>query len=384
MQPNILFIGRGLPSGGHVSTCWSIGKALQRSFPCSVSFVSYGAGSAFLRFSGASCLDLPEPISAVFTHRTFPGWELFELQDYLDPVMLEAQPDLVVCDGELYVPTYCKTRGIPCISIASPNYISLDFGPYKQYATLIAQLLNHSTLILGYAARDCEPSPLLDTSLLSMVSPPMKYDRSELVPGRIREKYGFGEQDQVVLVYRGAGNIFTPEFLEESQKIIDIPVNLFLTNLQYRYPHMKLIVVSGSLVDVPVHENIYFESHVDFMELASISSLVIARAGRNVVYEMAYLGVPSILVGIDSQTDLCRNCEIAAQWKIAWPVNSTDLNESTLLNMIERALVAEEAEKIAHNGRVFVPENGVLAAVEKIVEISNTQGLSSRKNGRKI
>lgn len=170
MQPKILFIGRGLPSGGHVSTCWSIGKALQRSFPCSVSFVSYGAGSAFLRFSGASCLDLPEPISAVFTHRTFPGWELFELQDYLDPVMLDLQPDLVVCDGELYVPTYCKTRGIPCISIASPNYISLDFGPYKQYATLIAQLLNHSTLILGYAARDCEPSPLLDKSLHTPIS----------------------------------------------------------------------------------------------------------------------------------------------------------------------------------------------------------------------
>jgi hypothetical protein len=346
-----------------------------------VLFVSYGAGSTFLKFLGAPCVNLPQPAGAVFTHRTFPGWDLFELQDYLGPIMDDFQPDLVVCDGELYVPIYCKMRGTPCISVASPNYISLDFGPYEQYADLIAQLLNISTVVLGYGASDCQPSMLLDASRLVMISPPMKYDRSQLSARSVREKYGFKEEDQIVLVYRGAGNISTPEFLSESKKIIDIPVDLYLEHLQHLYPRMKLVLVSGAPVAIPVHKNIRFESYVDFMELASASSLVIARAGRNVMYEMAYLGVPSILIGIDSKTDLYRNCEIAEQWQIAWTLHATEMNPATLLAMIERAMLPGEAQRISKNGRAFVPENGILGAVDKIVEILETQGLTSKEAG---
>ena len=117
------------------------------------------------------------------------------------------------------------------------------------------------------------------------------------------------------------------------------------------------------------------------MELASASSLVIARAGRNVLYEMAYLGVPSILIGIDSKTDLYRNCEIAEQWQIAWTLHATEMSPATLLAMIERAMLPGEAQRISQNGRAFVPENGILGAVDKIVEILETQSLSSEKAG---
>jgi UDP:flavonoid glycosyltransferase YjiC (YdhE family) len=369
MQAKILFIGRGFPSGGHVSTCWAIGQILKQRLNVSIVYVSYGAGSSFLRFLGADSIELPQPSGAGYTHRTFPGWELFELQDYLSPVLDEFNPNLVVCDGELYVPYFCKLRGIRCVSIASPNYISLDFGPYLQYAGLIADSLNHSSLILGYGARDCVPSALLDPAKLKMGYPPMKYDRTLLDRALVQKKYGYGNEDQLVLIYRGAGDVKTIEFETESQKIVDVPLNVYLEVLQYRYTNMKLLVVSGTPAKIPPHPNIRFASYVDFMELASISSLVIARSGRNVMYEMAYLGVPCILIGIDSQTDLYRNCEIAEQWQIGWVERATEMSEESLLKLVEQAMIPAEVERISQNGRAFVPENGISAAVETIIEI---------------
>lgn len=132
MSKNILFVGRGFPSCGHVSTCWSISRYLAQRSIADIKHLSYGHGAKFLEQFGAELLTVPPPASTIHqTNRTFPGLELFEIRDSFSGIFIKWKPDLIVCDGELYLPLFCNLEKIKCISIVSPNYINLNMPPYS-------------------------------------------------------------------------------------------------------------------------------------------------------------------------------------------------------------------------------------------------------------
>lgn len=321
MRKSVLYFARGR-GRGHALAALSIAERLQALRPdVDIRFVSYGTGAETFRQHGHAVIDLHLPDN--------PG--LFGVESQLPPLFGGPLPSLVVGHEEFDVLPAAKDHGLPTVLLT--DWFLDDPDAWQMQALKHADeilFLDDAQVFTGGTFL----SPEYLRGKVRCVGPvlrPLRYQRSD----RLRARHDAG-------LPKGA--LIVSVFLHPGRRAEDVaPLSALLqTAFQSLEPRPKLLLWDR-------------DSDTEFDRIMAASDLAITKGNRNLVLELAALGVPTLSVshGLNLIDDL-RTASLANNRTLPY----AELNASRLAGLM-REMIA-----LGHSGTVqpLRFDDGVLLA----------------------
>ena len=367
---------------GHVSRCIALAEKLKGK-GAEVVFASYGSGYEMLVKSGNyDVVKLPDikfygnggELDIKYTAKKSIDAPFIFLKSiyYESKIIKSFKPDIVVADSHYSVPITCKVLGIPCIMVT--NELTLDFAElYPEDKTIeylenglkrfITDVSNQCNAILIPDIEDSIHVPPKLKEIVTFTGPFLKKSPDKLEDKiKIREKYGFNENDKIVLVTVG-GSDFGKRLLKliyDAAESIDCD---------------KIIMVTGPQINsdfIPDTDKIIKKKFLEnIMEWMKLSDIVISLAGHTTTMELASLGIPNILVPIDNHPEQAKNAFNMEKYGISLVKKMKELNTSDFAEDINSILKDNDLEiKVEITRRKFSEYKGTEEAVNVILKHS--------------
>lgn len=367
---------------GHVSRCIALAEKLKEK-GAEVVFASYGSGYEMLVKSGNyDVVKLPDikfygnggELDIKYTAKKSIDAPFIFLKSiyYESKIIKSFKPDIVVADSHYSVPITCKVLGIPCIMVT--NELTLDFAElYPEDKTIeylenglkrfITDVSNQCNAILIPDIEDSIHVPPKLKEIVTFTGPFLKKSPDKLEDKiKIREKYGFNENDKIVLVTVG-GSDFGKRLLKliyDAAESIDCD---------------KIIMVTGPQINsdfIPDTDKIIKKKFLEnIMEWMKLSDIVISLAGHTTTMELASLGIPNILVPIDNHPEQAKNAFNMEKYGISLVKKMKELNTSDFAEDINSILKDNDLErKVEITRRKFSEYKGTEEAVNVILKHS--------------
>jgi hypothetical protein len=279
-------ICRGAPGLGRVAPAAALVDSMKDYFDVEARFASYGPGAAYLAGREYAITDLGMPESLFIDAVADQAIAVLNLVESHDP-------DLVIIDGEFYLPTTLEHLTVPVVYLANPHDL---IGPSNTFRRVNRLLLSHADLVI--------------ISSLSCLQP---LRRDDLVPGvpsievpalskDIADGYCLTGGPPRVLISTGGGSVKSPALRratdEAAQSLIDALEPMYVKGLISR-----VTLVLGADASAPARPlgsawlNVV-NGPIELANLYPIHDLLIARAGRNTIAEAAYCGIQTVLLPI--------------------------------------------------------------------------------------
>jgi hypothetical protein len=334
MSDSILYFVRGR-GRGHALAAIAIADCLAKLRPAvKVRFVSYGTGAETLRERGRPVLDLDLPDR--------PG--LFAIERKLPTAFKRApRPSLVLAHEEFDVPIAARVHGLPCVVLT--DWFLNDPDDWRMESLKDAR----DVLFLDERSGIFVP-PEYAKRKVRYVGPvlrPSRYRRSDRL--RARQEAGFDPEALVVSVFIHPGR------RSESIAPLSVMLRAAFDSLEHRGP--KLLVCNR-------------DSDSEFDRTMAASDLAITKGNRNVVLELAAMGVPAVSMshGLNVIDDLRT---------AALPNNRTVSYE----DMDPPKLARLMTERIAARTEPLPLQDGALGAARRLVRLMG-RAVSARNRTR--
>jgi UDP:flavonoid glycosyltransferase YjiC (YdhE family) len=283
----IVAICRGAPGLGRVAPALALTRSLAASGPATVIFASYEAGARHLAALGENVVDLGSP-DGLFIDSVAPqALRVLELIE-------DAAADLVLIDGEFFLPVTLAHLGVPVVYLANPHDLT---GPPTPFRRVNSLLLAHADAVLISSLSCREPvlrpclvpgTPCLEVPALVRDIPLGRYRTA----GPVR-----------VLVSTGGGSLHNPQLRIATDQALAQVLDT-LAPLVDAGEIGDVSVVLGA--DAALRRNWQHDAGwlnvipapADLAGLYPCHDLLISRAGRNTIAEAAYCGIPAILLPV--------------------------------------------------------------------------------------
>jgi hypothetical protein len=282
---NILAVCRGAPGLGRVAPALALTGAIAAVREVTVTWASYGAGARFLAGLGRDVTDLGSP-DGLFIDSVAP--QALHVAD------LARDADLVVIDGEFFLPVTLAHLDVPVVYLANPH--DLD-GPPNAFRRVNRRLL-------GYC----------DAVIISSLACTGPAQRPDLVPGSaclevpalcqdIPDGYERPAGPPRVLVTTGGGSLGSPELRAETDQALERVLDV-LAPLAASGKVGSVLVVPGADATMPARragDGSWLQVASRPVPLAGLYSrhdLLITRAGRNTLAEAACCGIPTVALPV--------------------------------------------------------------------------------------
>jgi len=295
----VVAVCRGAPGLGRVVPSLALVHAMAAAGPVTATFASYDVGTRYLTVRGENVVDLGSP-DGLFIDSVAPqalrALELIEQHD----------PDLVLVDGEFYLPATLAHLGVPVVYLANPHDL---IGPANTFRRVNRLLLAHAdaVLISSLSCTQPTPHPQLVAGIPCLEVPaiskdiPLDYHRTDGPPR--------------VLVCTGGGSLRShAQFRASTDNALDQVLDT-LSHLvgEHQVGKVSLVLAADArLTDRWRRAPPWLEVLSGPVELADLyprHDLLVARAGRNTAAEAAYCGIPTVLLPVTA--DLHRGREQA-------------------------------------------------------------------------
>jgi UDP-N-acetylglucosamine:LPS N-acetylglucosamine transferase len=329
----VVAICRGAPGLGRVVPSLALVQALAEAGPVTTKFASYEAGARYLAVRGEDVADLGRP-DGLFIDSVAP--QALQVRNLIH----QDRPDMVLVDGEFYLPATLADLDVPVVYLANPHDL---IGTSNVFRRVNRLLLTHADAVLISSLSCAQPTahpdlvagtPCLEVPAIAK-NIPLSHRPTEGLPR--------------VLVCTGGGSIGShPGF----RKATDAAVARVLDALGDLVAESNVGTVSlilGADVTLPDRwQNAPRWLHVTVgpIELADLyphHDLLVARAGRNTTAEAAFCGIPAVLLPIttdphrgDEQAD---NADALAHLPGIFPLRRWH-DAAALRQTLTRALLA--------------------------------------------
>lgn len=134
----IFAVCRGAPGLGRVVPSVGLAQTLRQTHCTRTAFASYAAGHAYLRAIGEDVTDLGYP-DGRFIDSVAP--QALQIQDMIE----RYDPDLVLIDGEFFLPAALAHMHVPVAYLANPHDL---IGPSNTFRRVNRLLLTHAQSII--------------------------------------------------------------------------------------------------------------------------------------------------------------------------------------------------------------------------------------------
>lgn len=299
----VLYIARGR-GRGHALAGLAIAEELTARCPgAEVHFVSYGTGAETFRKQGHAVFDLELPDR--------PG--LFGVESKLPLAFKGPLPSLVVAHEEFDVAAAARARGVPCVLVT--DWFTADPESWRMQsikdADQVLFLDDERVLVSGVFL---QPEYLAGkVRCTGPVLRPRRYQRSHRL--RARQEAGIPLDALVVSVFIYPGR--------RSESVAPL-AGLLQDAFNSLKPGPKLLLWDR-------------DSDFEFDRIMAASDLAITKGNRNIVLELAALGVPTISVshGLNVIDDI-RTASLANNRTVRYAA----LNQAQLAGLM-REMIAE-------------------------------------------
>ena len=283
----ILAICRGAPGLGRVAPAYALVQTL-RAAPAGVEalFATYAAGPAYLTALGERVVDLGMP-DGLFVDAVAPqALRVLEVAE-------QFAPDLVLIDGEFYLPATLRHLGVPIAYLANPHDLLGEPNTFRRV----------NRLLLGHA----------DAVVISSLACPTVRELPGLVPGiRCLEVPAIVKDIPLVhrrpagpprvLVSMGGGSLSADPRFREATDAALAALLAELDALVTRRAVASVTVVLGADVTLPMAcapPWLAVAAHpTELTALYPDHEVLVVRAGRNAIGEARYAGIPTVLIPV--------------------------------------------------------------------------------------
>ena len=283
---NIVAVCRGAPGLGRVAPALALTRTLAADAgEVTVTFASYGAGARFLASLGQAVTDLGSP-DGLFIDSVAP--QALHVAD------LAQDADLVVIDGEFFLPVTLAHLDVPVVYLANPHDLE---GPPNAFRRV-------NRLLLGY----CD-AVIISSLACTGARPAPRPGAGHRVPGSARPVPGHpgGYEPAAgpprVLVTTGGGSLRSPQLRAETDQALERVLDV-LAPLAAQGKVGSACVVPGADATMPARwagDGAWLQVASGPVPLAALYSrhdLLITRAGRNTLAEAAYCGIPTVVLPV--------------------------------------------------------------------------------------
>jgi UDP:flavonoid glycosyltransferase YjiC (YdhE family) len=282
---NIITVCRGAPGLGRVAPALALTRTLAATREVSVTFASYAAGARFLASLGHAVTDLGSP-DGLFIDSVAP--QALRVAD------LAQDADLVLIDGEFFLPATLAHLDVPVVYLANPHDLT---GPPNAFRRV-------NRLLLGYC----------DAVIISSLACTEPAQRPDLIPGTaclevpalcqdIPPGYEPPAGPPRVLVTTGGGSLRSPQLRAETDQALGHALDV-LAPLAAQGTISTVLAVPGADATLPrrwAGGSTWLQvasGPVPLAPLYSRHDLLITRAGRNTLAEAAYCGIPTVILPV--------------------------------------------------------------------------------------
>ncbi len=284
----VIAICRGAPGLGRVVPSLALTQALATVVPVTARFASYQAGARYLAARGEDVIDLGAPDGLFIDSVSPQALRVVELAE-------QDAPDLVLIDGEFFLPPALAHLEVPVVYLANPHDLSGEPSTFRRVNRL---LLAHADGVL--------------ISSLSCTQPAL---RPDLVPGTPCLEVPAITKDipldhhpaggpPRVLVSTGGGSLRAdPSFRAATDAALTCVLQVLAEQVALgRVGTVTVVLGADARLDLSWrHSARWLRVIAEPVELAGLyphHELLIARAGRNATAEAAYCGIPAILLPV--------------------------------------------------------------------------------------
>jgi uncharacterized protein (TIGR00661 family) len=365
---------------GHTSRCITIaGKLQERNIE--VVFASYGLGYEMLKEHGKyETAKLPDikfygangGFDIKYTAKKSIDTPFIFLKSIYNEskIIKKFKPDVIVADAHYSVPITARVLGIPCILIT--NELTLNFSELYPQERTMEYLQNGLKRFINDVSKQCEAIliPDVENSIeippklmekIVFTGPFLKQSPDEIEDKKkIREKFGFKEDERIVLVTVG-GSEFGKRLLSFIYEALD------------EIDADKIVMITGPQIDsdfIPDDDKIIKKKFLEnIMEWMKLSDIIISLAGHTTTMEIASLGIPNILLPIENHSEQLKNALTMENYGISVVKKINEINSEELALDINNILNDEVLiKKIDNIRKEFSKYNGTEKAVEIILK----------------
>jgi UDP:flavonoid glycosyltransferase YjiC (YdhE family) len=281
----ILAVCRGVPGLGRVAPALALTGTLAAIRDATVTFASYAAGARFLASIGQQFTDLGSP-DGLFIDSVAP--------QALHVLDLAQDADIIVIDGEFFLPVTLADLNAPVIYLANPHDLTGSRSTFRQ---VNRHLLSYCDAVIISSLACTEPTqrPDLVPGTLCLEVPALCQD----IPAEYEPTAGAPR----VLVTTGGGSLRSPQLCAETDQALDRVLDV-LAPLASEGRISTVRVVPGADTASPKR----WPGDRAWLQVApgpepltaqySRYDLLITRAGRNTLAEAAYCGIPTIALPV--------------------------------------------------------------------------------------
>jgi UDP:flavonoid glycosyltransferase YjiC (YdhE family) len=280
----VIAICRGAPGLGRVVPALALTQTLAESLPVTVTFATYGAGIRYLSARREYVVDLGQP-DGLFIDSVAPQ-ALSALR-----LIEDTASDLVVVDGEFFLPATLAHLEVPMVYLANPHDV---IGPPNPFRRVNRLLLSHADAVLISSLTCPKPvpwpglipgTPCLEVPAI-IKNIPLAYHRAAGPPR--------------VLVSTGGGSLRCDGLRAATYEALGAVLEV-LAMMTGTGQAGTVSVVLGADAAIPRSCRPspgwlrVIEQPAELADLYPHHDLLIARAGRNITAEAAYCGIPAVL-----------------------------------------------------------------------------------------
>jgi len=341
MKVLIMPCGIGL---GHMSRCIAIARELE-AHGIEIFFASYGLGYEILElYHKYKTLKLPDikfygegrfDIKYTVKKSINAPYIFFKSIYNESKIIKNIQPDIIIADSHYSVPITAKIHNIPCLMIS--NELTLNFSEiYPEEKTVkylelgLIKFFHHIFKLCSVVMIPDIPGSIeIPEKLQNIVvhtGPFLKNNPHKMVDkDDLRNKLGFKTSERIVLVTVGGSN-FGSELLKilyEASSMIDCNRLIIVTG-----PQIKADFIQES------HKIIKKEFLNNMMEWMKISDVIVTLAGHTTIMEIMSLGIPNIIIPIESHSEQIKNTINFQKYGISIIRNIKDLTPNEIARNI--------------------------------------------------
>lgn len=292
----LVCVCRGMPGLGRVVPSVGLVQTLARRGDVDAVFATYAVGVGYLQRLGMAVEDLGTP-AGLFIDSVAP--QALSILDLIE----HHQPDVVLIDGEPFLPVTLSDTDAPVVYLANPHDLFPGTTPFQR---VNRRLLTHADAVV--VSSPGSPQPRRHEHLLAG-TPCLE------VPAIIKEfpVDHHPARHPRVLVTSGGGSVSAdPAFREATDAAIRQAVVALGELVRSGQVGTATVVLGADATAAPWKEPWLrvLDQPVELTDLYAHHDVLVARAGRNVTAEALYCGIPTVLLPIE--TDAHRVAEQAA------------------------------------------------------------------------
>jgi UDP-N-acetylglucosamine--N-acetylmuramyl-(pentapeptide) pyrophosphoryl-undecaprenol N-acetylglucosamine transferase len=268
------------------------------------------------------------------------------------------RPDLVVSD-EVFIALHI-TKGLKIPSILITHWFFESF--YRKHPMIpVVKKANH---VLFVDKPEFHTIPFDFNVHLTFVGPVIReFDYTLKDKKRAKYELGIDSKDKVILVTTGGR-------YKDRNKLLELSVEVFK---ELKDNNLKLILLTGELYE-EYSERFKNESKIIIKDydwqidrLMVASDIVICKGTFMTMWELAYLGIPSISIpDLDNPVDQVHVNKMD-KYNITVKIDSRKLNKDMLLKKVKELLNSEEErKKMSKAAKKLVNGRGQREAAEEI------------------